>query len=346
MRQHLKCDTMTCGIRAIRVEGSHMYKQDEPEVNLEQILEKINAFFKRFRIRGGGGGLLYGVLGLVLVAAVVWLGSGFYTVQPGEIAVLRMFGKFNSEKGPGLNWFFPSPIGTRAVVDVQEIRRLELGLRGAAPVPEESLMITGDENIVDVQLLVQYDIKDPRDFLFKVVDPAGATMKDAAETALRQVVGSRAIDDVLTIEKEEVQAETKALLQNLLDTYETGIRIAEVKLQNVNPPAQVQDAFDDVVRAREDKEKIIKLISKFIPDANPILHGLVHTIHAASRLTPLSACHIMVEVHSTRRTSPLNCPRRTDMTRLRTGDLRCRKGCHHRAETTGSTRGATRCSPQ
>ena len=250
-----------------------MQKRDEPEVDLGQILERLRAFFGRFRIGGGGSAFLYVVLGILAVAAVAWGATGLYTVQPGEVAVLRLFGKFDGEQGPGLNWFPPSPIGTKAIVQVDEIRRLELGFRGGTSVPQESLMITGDENIVDVQLLVQYNIEDAAFFLFKVVDPGGVTMRDIAETALRQVVGSRAIDDVLTVEKEEVQAETKREMQKLLKAYETGINITEVKLQNVNPPGQVQDAFDDVVRAKEDKERTINLADAYEEDILPKARG-------------------------------------------------------------------------
>ena len=134
-------------------------------------------------------------------------------------------------------------------------------------------MITGDENIVDVKLLVQFDVKDPVDFLFKVVDPEGVTMRDLAETALRQVVGSRPIDDVLTDKKEEVQIETQRLIQSLLDTYQAGINIREVKLQGVNPPDQVQDSFDDVVRAKEDKERIINLADAYEEKELPTAQG-------------------------------------------------------------------------
>ena len=250
-----------------------MYKQEEPEVNLEQLLERIRAFFGRFRIGGGGGAVVYFLVALILAAGVVWVGTGFYTVAPAEKAALRLFGKFDQEQGPGLHWFWPSPIGTRAIVNERERRRLELGIRGNTPFPEEALMITGDENIVDAQLLVQYDVKDVGDFLFKVVDPGGITIKDAAETSLRQVVGERAIDDVLTTEKEEVQASTQDLLQRLLDEYQTGILIREVKLQNVNPPGQVQDAFDDVVRAREDKSRIINLADAYEEDILPRARG-------------------------------------------------------------------------
>ena len=184
-----------------------MQNRDDPEINLGQVLERIQGFFGRFRL-GGGGSMPYFLLGGIILALIIWAVTGFYTVQPGQVAVIKMFGKYNSEQGPGLNWFFPGPIGSKTIVNVDEIRRLELGFRGDSTVPVESLMITGDENIVDVRLLVQFDIKDPVNFLFQAVDPAGITMRDVAETSLRQVVGSSAIDDVLTDKKEDVQAET------------------------------------------------------------------------------------------------------------------------------------------
>ncbi len=250
-----------------------MYRQDEPEVNFQQISSRLRGFFGRFGLGGGGGGIVYGILGLIVVGALVWLGTGFYTVEPAEVSALRRFGMFEDTAGPGLHWWWPNPIGTRAIVDVRQRRRLEIGVRGDTPFLEESLMITGDENIVDVQLLVQFEIKDIEKFLFRAVDPAGNSIKDASESALRQVVGSRNIDDVLTTEKEAVQAETQELLQQLLDTYETGIRVAEVKLLNVNPPSEVQDAFDDVVRAREDKARIINLAEAYGEDILPKARG-------------------------------------------------------------------------
>ena len=259
-----------------------MYRQDEPEVNLEQILEKIRSFnpFRRGGDDDGGGGggrggngIAYFVLGLFAVGIVFWMGTGIYTVQPGEEAVVRLVGRYYDTTGPGLHWFWPTPIGKRDVVRVDEVRRLEIGVRGSAPIPDEAQMITGDQNIVDAQLLVQFNIKSSQDFLFKAVDPAGLTIKDAAETSLRQVVGQRAIDDVLTIEKEAVQEDTRLKLQELLDLYQTGIRVTEVKLLNVRPPDQVQDAFDDVVRAREDKDRIINLADAYKESQLPLARG-------------------------------------------------------------------------
>jgi membrane protease subunit HflK len=260
-----------------------MYRPEEPEVNFEQILERIKKAFNRFRIGGGGGMGATIVVGVFVVAFVVWMGTGFYTVQPGEEAALRRFGAFINIQEEGLHWYWPTPIGSRDVVQVDEVRRLEIGVRGGAPVLQESLMITGDAdetgrpgeapNIVDVQLLVQFDIDDLESFLYKSIDPAGATIIDATETALRQVVGSRPIDDVLTDGKEAIQADTKFALQKLMDLYQTGINIREVKLLNVFAPEQVKDAFDDVVRAQEDKARIINLADAYKEDILPRSRG-------------------------------------------------------------------------
>lgn len=290
-----------------------MYRQDEPEINLEQLLERLRNFASRFRLGGGGGNtfplIVFAVFG---VALLIWLGTGFYTVDPGEQAALRQVGKFQDPpQGPGLHWFWPAPIGTRAIVNVEEVRRLEVGVRGSTPVLAESLMITGDENIVDAQLVVQYDITRSltgcsdgtavvpgtpcppgtadegvltaiEQFLFRSADSDGVILKSAAESALRQVVGQRDIDDVLTELKEEVQAEVKELLQRELDLYQTGIFVREVKLQNVLAPAQVQDAFDDVVKAQEDRERIIRLAEAYEADILPRALGAAErTVQAA-----------------------------------------------------------------
>jgi len=263
-----------------------MYRQEEPEVNLEQVLERLRSFFRRLRGGGGGSGKwVYFVFAIFFVALAGWLATGIYSVQPGEQAALRKFGKFVESTSPGLHWYWPSPIGTKAVVNVEGVRRLEVGLRGAVPVLAESLMITGDENIVDVQLVVQYDIQrsitDPdgrvvsavEQFLFRSADAEGAVLKSATESALRQVVGQRPIDDVLTELKEEVQAEVKTLLQRELDLYQTGIRVREVKLQRTLAPSQVQDAFDDVVKAQEDRQRVIRLAEAYSADIVPRVKG-------------------------------------------------------------------------
>ncbi len=261
-----------------------MYRPEEPEVNFDQVMDRIRNFFGRFRLRGGGSGIgSLIVIGLFVVGIAIWLGSGIFTVQPGEQAALRRLGKWDSIQSPGLHWWWPAPIGARDIVFVDSVRQLEVGVASGNPVISESLMITGDPdeegqpgeapNIVDLQLLVQYDIKDVVNYLYRVSDPDGQTIKDATETALRQVIGSRPIDDALTDKKEDIQAETKLLLQRLLDDYQTGINVREVKLLNVYAPEQVRDAFDDVVRATEDKARIINLADAYREDILPKARG-------------------------------------------------------------------------
>ena len=247
-----------------------MFDNKEPEFNFSGLSKILNNIRKYIPLPKNN---FFFFIIVILFLIGLWGSSGIFTVQPGEQAALRLFGKFNSISGPGLHWFFPSPIGQKDIVATSTIRRLELGFRGDKIVPDEALMITGDENIVDAQLLVQFDIKDLKKFLYMAIEPGEKTMMDVAETALRQVVGSKPIDDVLTTEKEAVQSETKILMQSLLDSYNSGIRVREVKLQNVQPPSQVQDAFDDVVRAREDKAKIINLADAYREDILPKARG-------------------------------------------------------------------------
>ena len=274
---------------------------DPPEVSLEDLLERVRAAIPR--IPGiGGGGLTAAVFALIGIVALIWVVSGVFTVSPNEQAALRMFGKFDSVATEGLHWFWPAPIGTRNIVVVTETRRLELGFRSGTEgitatqvVPVESQMITGDDNIVDVQAVVQYVIIDLPYFLFNVDDPGeplrgvspgepdGRTLRDVTESALRQVVGSRKIDDVLTTEKEQVQTEVLSLMKRMLNDYETGIDVRGVLLQNVNPPREVQDAFDDVVRAREDRDKLINLAQAYEADQIPKANGSAARIVEAAQ---------------------------------------------------------------
>ena len=267
-----------------RVVDNKMYRppqQEEAQLTLDEVIERLRASLPKLPGIGGGGkiGLLFIAL---IVVLVIWAGTGFYTVGPDQEAVLRTFGKFTGTASGGLHWHYPSPVGERNVVAVTTARRMELGFRSGADgftvaqsVTHESLMITGDENIVDVQAVVQYRISDLTSFLFEVDDPGdpdrgisagspdGRTLRDMAETALRQVVGARSIDDVLTTEKEQVQTEVLLKMRELADEYKTGIDVLQVLLQNVNPPLEVQSAFEDVVRAREDKERLINLAEAY-----------------------------------------------------------------------------------
>lgn len=264
----------------------------QPEMDFEQILARLREGWNRLNRRLGGGGVGLAILGLVGIILVIWLATGIYTISPGENAALRLFG---AVQGPpvteqGLHWWWPAPIGKKDVLLVTGTRRMELGFRSnqgdeVTPVPTEALMITGDLNIVDVQMVVQYTIKSLNDFLFNVADPGdesrgipegrpdGRTLRDAAEAALRLVVGQHSIDDVLVRRREEIEESTKERLQEILDSYQTGISVETVQLRDVKPPEQVRDAFDDVLRARQERDTKINQALAYEADIIPRAQG-------------------------------------------------------------------------
>jgi membrane protease subunit HflK len=225
---------------------------------------------------------------IILAVVVVWLLSGIYIVRPDEQGIVRRFGKAIKVTQPGPHYHLPRPIERINKVKVKQVRRIEIGFRTVNPgppaqyrfVPEESLMLTGDEQIVDAQIIVQYQVKDPVEFLFNVRDletPQGALM-DAAEVALRQVVGQRPIDDVLIGEKLQIEVDIRELLQQIIDGYNSGVKVVEVKLQTVRPPKDVASAFDDVVSAKEDKDRLIKEAEGYREDVLPKARGQAEKI--------------------------------------------------------------------
>ena len=199
---------------------------------------------------GGGIGLL---LALVLV---VWLGSGFYIVDASQRGVVLLFGRYSETTEPGLRWRLPWPIGSHEIVNLTGVRTIEVGYRGSEKnkVLKEALMLTDDENIVSVQFAVQYLLKDPVDYVFKNRHPDDAVMQ-AAETAIREVVGKSRMDFVLYEGRDVIAANTQKLIQDILDRYQTGIQIRAVTMQSTQPPEQVQAAFDDAVKAGQDRER-------------------------------------------------------------------------------------------
>ena len=211
------------------------------------------------------------ILSLVFVGIVVWSASGFYQIQSAERGVVLRFGKFVNVTTEGLNWHLPTPIETVEVVNISRVRNEEIGFRvngsNTNRVLSEALMLTQDENIVDVQLSVQYTIKDPRSYLFNVFNPS-ATLRQVTESALREVVGRSSMDDVLTDGRERVVEEVRSLVQNTLDDYQTGIEIRTVNMSDASAPQQVQAAFNDAVKAREDKERFVNEAEAY---ANQIL---------------------------------------------------------------------------
>jgi len=221
------------------------------------------------------------IFGFVLVLVIaLYLASGIFVVAPDEQGVVRRFGKFIRIESPGLNYHLPYPIETVVTPAVTQVKRLEIGFRTISfepparyrEIPVEALMLTGDENIVSAEAIVQFKIKDPVSYLFNIILPE-QTVRSAAEATLRQVIGERKIDEALTVGKYEIQEETKRLLQKLLDSYKAGILIVAVQLQDVNPPKEVQDAFKDVASAKEDKSRYINQAQGYKNDLIPKARG-------------------------------------------------------------------------
>ncbi len=214
----------------------------------------------------------------VLIGLIIlWLATGIYIVGPDEVGVVRTFGKFTRVVQSGLNWKFPAPVETVDTPKVTEVKRIEIGFRTLKngqyrSVEKESLMLTGDENIVDAEMIVQYKIKDPVAYLFRIVGPE-LTVREAAEASLRTVVGRNKIDETLTTGKFTIQEETKNQLQSILDNYNSGIHVVAVQLQDVSPPKEVIGAFKDVASAKEDKNRMINQAEGYRNDVIPKARG-------------------------------------------------------------------------
>ncbi len=221
-------------------------------------------------------------LPIVIVIFLVWLATGFYIVDQGSRGVVLTFGENTAITLPGPRWHIPYPIETVEIVNQEQVRTIEVGYRslgeGATQQLKESLMLTGDENIIDLQFAVQYNLKSVEDFLFNNRSVEGS-VRGAAETAIREVVGKSDMDFVLYEGREEIAIKTKSLMQSILDLYQTGINITSVTMQNAQPPQQVQAAFDDAVKAKQDLERQKNEGQAYANDIVPKARG------TASRLT-------------------------------------------------------------
>jgi len=221
--------------------------------------------------------LTMGALPILGIALVLWLLTGIYVVGPDEVGVVQTFGKYSRAAQSGLNYHFPYPIETVKTPKVTEVKRIEIGFRSVGKnqyqtVERESLMLTGDENIVDAEMIVQYKIKDPEAYSFNFIQPE-LTVREASEASLRTVVGRHNIDEALTSGKFMIQEETKELVQSILDKYKTGIIVVAVQLQDVSPPQQVIAAFKDVASAKEDKNKMVNQAEGYRNDIIPKARG-------------------------------------------------------------------------
>ena len=251
--------------------------------------QRINRLFGK-RGGGGGGGESGGMMpdmrgagiGAGIVAAIVlflWLISGFFIVQEGQTGVVMTFGRYSHMTPAGFNWRWPSPIQTHEIVNVSTVRTVEVGYRSTVrnKVGRESLMLTDDENIIDIQFAVQYKLKNASEWVFNIRDQED-TVKQVAETAIREIVGKSKMDFVLYEGREKVAFEVGQLMQQILDRYKGGVQITNVTMQGVQPPEQVQAAFDDAVKAGQDRERLKNEGQAYANDVVPKARG------AASRL--------------------------------------------------------------
>ncbi len=260
--------------------GGNQGPPDLDEV-IRKMQAKLGGVFGGGKGGGKGGGPSGGAgsfgIGLLLtVGLLVWLASGIYIVKEGTRGVVLRFGQFADITGPGPHWHIPYPVEVVEVVDVEQRRAEEIGYRSSGQrsvtVPKEALMLTRDENIVNVQMAVQYQIKDAREYLFNVRDPR-STLQQAAESALREVVGKSKMDYVLTEGRSDVVAQVKELMQQMLDQYKAGLLVWEVSLQDVQPPEEVQGSFSDAIRAREDEQRAINEAQAYSNDIIPKARG-------------------------------------------------------------------------
>jgi len=260
--------------------GNGGFRKGPTPPNIDEVISKLQSIINRF-LGGGKGGAKPIIIGLIILL-IVWTLSGLYRVLPDEQGVVLRFGKFVKTTQPGLNYHLPFPIENVLTPKVTKVNRMDIGFRserdsgfssgGVADVPEESLMLTGDENIVNIDFSVFWVIKDAGNFLFKIQDPEG-TVKAAAETAMREVIARSDIQPILTEGRSLIEADTQEIIQEILDEYTSGIQITQVQTQKADPPDQVIDAFRDVQAARADMERSKNEAEAYANDVIPRARG-------------------------------------------------------------------------
>jgi membrane protease subunit HflK len=248
--------------------------------NFEDTLRRLQNFLRRILPGGTGpGGPGIWVLGFAIVV-LLWLASGIYRVEPDEEGIVLLFGAYAGKTAPGLNYHWPWPIEEAMTPTVTRVNRIEIGYRAGAPgrggsvtdVPEESLMLTGDENIVDVNFSVFWLVKDAPYYLFNIRDPE-MTVKAAAESSMREIIGHTEIASALAEGRAKIENDTQKLLQEILDSYGSGVQITQVQLQKVDPPGPVIDSFRDVQSAKIDQQTLINQAQAYANSVVPQAHG-------------------------------------------------------------------------
>lgn len=248
--------------------------------SLDEIIANIQKKINQFFPGGKTGGSKTIFLGLIILV-LIWLASGLYRVLPDEQGLVLRFGKFIKTTQPGLNYHLPMPIERALTPKVTKVNRLDVGFRsasdsgrvsGTGSVPEESLMLTGDENIVDINYSIFWVIKDANKFLFKIQNPI-ETVKDAAETAMREVIARSPIQSILTEGRSKIEIDVQEIAQKVLDEYSAGIQITQVQTQKADPPSQVIDSFRDVQASRADRERSKNEAETYANDIIPRARG-------------------------------------------------------------------------
>ncbi|MFP4646883.1 MAG: FtsH protease activity modulator HflK [Candidatus Acetothermia bacterium] len=232
-------------------------------------------WLKRLNLFAGRGALI-----IIALLVVIYLAQGLYQVQPSETGLVKRFGKHVRTVGPGLHYHLPPPVESVDVVDIQSVRKIEIGYETVSPPPnprykikkDEALMLTGDDNIVHLEMAIQYRVKDAEKFAFNIIDPR-ALIKEAAEAVIRRQVVRRTVQEAITSERTEVGVESHEVLQRLLDTYQTGVQVEAIKVQDAKPPEPVISAFDDVTSAKEDKSKEINESESYRNEVVPAARG-------------------------------------------------------------------------
>lgn len=246
-------------------------EQGPPDLDevVRRLQQRLGGLFGRGKGGGGGGLGSRGFWGIAAVVLVGWLLTGFYIVDPAERGVELRFGRYTETTGPGPNWHLPYPVETVIKVNVDELRTTS----------HRAQMLTQDENLIQIALAVQYQVKDAESYLFRVRDP-DYTLAEATESALREVVGSKRLDDILSEAGGRLVLvnETEKNIQNILDRYETGLRVTKVNLESAQPPEEVQAAFEDAIKAREDEDRLKKQAEAYARDKIPKAEGDVQRL--------------------------------------------------------------------